>query len=502
MAGSLINRLLKSGSVQGLHLVLTIGQNILLVPIWLNYWGVEEYGRYIACFSLFTLLMSLDNGFGNFFTNEYNIRFHKGRDNIEKMLSSSLRVVFLSNLIQIFIIFLIWMFQSVFVIQFFEDTVLLGVSILCFYRVLLGGSKGLLVRTLYPLGFFHRSSMIGLGEAFLDLLVLFVSVQCGVGFLKAIIFTALAKSVYALFSFYLISRWTGILLFKLKREGDLKTGLRYYKKSMPLMLNSFMDKGSNDGLNTIVGMTLGTSSLPIFTTVKTMASMVNRLINLLIEPLTPELGRFHSLDEKGKILDIFRLSWLATSVLVGIPVILFSLFSAEIYSYWLGGKLEFQPVLYVALMSATLMYSYGRPFIAYMTSINYMKGLSTISLLRGSGTMGLGVVFIYLWGMDGLGWSGVLTEILVSVFLPFVLVSKIWLPSHPFLVWREMWTNLLNLLLIVAALILAVLSDFRHGALLIITPLIALAWHQKGYLSVELRKRMADKLINFIPLLK
>jgi O-antigen/teichoic acid export membrane protein len=502
MQGSLFNRLLKSGSVQGLHLVLTIGQNILLVPIWLKHWGLEEYGRYIACFSLYSLLLSLDNGFGLFFTNEYNIKFHSDKRGLKAFLSSGLIIVMASSLMQLCFIFCLYIVQRIVHFELFENSVLIGVFALCCYRLLIGGGKGILVRTLYPLGYFHRSSMIGLGEAFLDLLVLFVSVQCSVGFLKAIIFTALAKSVYALFSFYMISRWTGISLFKLRREGDLKTGLKYYKKSMPLMLNSFMDKGSNDGLNTIVGMTLGTSSLPIFTTVKTMASMVNRLINLLIEPLTPELGRFHSLDEKGKILDIFRLSWLATSVLVGIPVILFSLFSAEIYSYWLGGKLEFQPVLYVALMSATLMYSYGRPFIAYMTSINYMKGLSTISLLRGSGTMGLGVVFIYLWGMDGLGWSGVLTEILVSVFLPFVLVSKIWLPSHPFLVWREMWTNLLNLLLIVAALILAVLSDFRHGALLIITPLIALAWHQKGYLSVELRKRMADKLINFIPLLK
>jgi hypothetical protein len=57
------HRSVRISLVNGLSTVLTLVFQLISVPICLKYWGKESYGSWLALFSAFMLIRSLDGGF-------------------------------------------------------------------------------------------------------------------------------------------------------------------------------------------------------------------------------------------------------------------------------------------------------------------------------------------------------------------------------------------------------------------------------------------------------
>jgi hypothetical protein len=66
-------------------------------------WGPEKYGHWIALFAAFALLQTLDLGHQNFIANELNVLYHKSKQELQKVLSSSLQVAWLIGFIELLI---------------------------------------------------------------------------------------------------------------------------------------------------------------------------------------------------------------------------------------------------------------------------------------------------------------------------------------------------------------------------------------------------------------
>src|SRR5260370_40715769 len=75
--GPIEHRAAKVSLVNGLSTILTIGFQLVSVPICLHYWGKESYGSWLALFSAFMLLRSLDGGFTVFVGNKLNYLYHQ-----------------------------------------------------------------------------------------------------------------------------------------------------------------------------------------------------------------------------------------------------------------------------------------------------------------------------------------------------------------------------------------------------------------------------------------
>ncbi|MFT4803170.1 MAG: O-antigen/teichoic acid export membrane protein [Salibacteraceae bacterium] len=425
MQGSLSNRLLKSGSVQGLHLVLTIVQNIFLLPFFISFWGHEKYGEWLTLYSIFNLLMALDNGFGQYFSNEFNRLYHENIDSARNLLGSSLRVTFISTFAQIIIIgvvLLLDLSESSDSLQYIQKSILPYVLILVLYRMVLGGFKGLLVKTSFPLGLFHKSAMIGLFEFVLELFVLIISSFLNLSLYQTAILFVSIKSGYVLISFYLIRSWNP-LLFPWWKHGDLKTGIKHYRKSLPLIFNFISEKFSVDGINILISSVLGPSVLPLFTTTKTLSSTISKLSSLVFQPLVPEIGRLHVKKRFGKILDFFKVGWLTTTLL-GILIIPVSFYVNDLYDFWLGKQYQLNAQLYLFLMLSVICFNFGRPITSYFVSINYFKGLLTLTFLRGVISFGLSYFLILYYGILGVGFGMLISEVVVSILGPILFYNS------------------------------------------------------------------------------
>lgn len=440
----MITRLKKSFAAQGLTYSIDLVKTILLVPFFITNWGLESYGSYLTSLSFLALLMSLDNGFGLYVSNEYNLLYHKDVKKAKQLISSAFKVVILSNLIQTIFVFSLIMLQLNFSFFFIEIDILYALLVLCFYRLLIGSSKGLLVKTLFPIGYFHKSSLIGTSEKIVEILVLIPFVLYNNSFLKAIIFISIFKSIYCVVSIFLINKWTKVSILRIIKLGNLRKGLMMYKKSIPLMFNSFFDKSTNDGINTIISITLGPIILPIYTTTKTLANILLKFMNLIFHPFIPELGRLYSKNENEKIVVIFRFLILFICI-VFLPMLFFSYYSEYVYNFWLNHKLEFNNILFGTLISSSFMYLYGKIFISYFISINHVRALTYISLIRGLGILSLTYLFLYFFGFDGLGWSNLIVEIFSFILICF-FIYKFWKNKSQLFSKNEIYIYAINIL--------------------------------------------------------
>ena len=454
----MIDRLIKAFSAQGLTFGLDFIKTILLVPFFISNWGVDLYGSYLTCLSLLALFMSLDNGFSLYISNEYNLLFHKDLIKAKQLISSAIKVVVFSNILQCFFVSFFIFIQLNFSVFFIEIDILYALLVLCFYRLLFGSSKGLMVKTLFPIGYFHRSSLLGTAEKIVEILVLIPFVIFSKSFLDAIIFITIFKSIYCIVSLWLIYIWSGNSVIKLRKSGALKDGFKMYKKSLPLMFNSFFDKSSNDGLNTLVSITLGPATLPIYTTIKTLSNLMLKFFNLLLQPIVPEIGRLYSINQNSKIIEIFRV-FILLITLASFSLLIFCYCGEVIYSFWLNKQIVFNPVLFCTLIISSFIYMYSKVFISYFISVNDVRALTAISIFRGGGILGLTYVFLQFFGLECLGWSNLIVEVFLLLIV-FSLIYKSWDNKNQLFSKKESLVYVINICLLSLGMYINIFTSY------------------------------------------
>ncbi len=98
-AGRIEHRAARVSFVTGLSTILTVIFQMVSVPVCLNYWGKERYGGWLALFSAFMLLRSLDGGFSAYVGNELNYLYHRDLADLRRHLSSAVvGIVLISSL--------------------------------------------------------------------------------------------------------------------------------------------------------------------------------------------------------------------------------------------------------------------------------------------------------------------------------------------------------------------------------------------------------------------
>src|ERR1700733_6129124 len=75
--------------VTGISTILTVAFQLISVPVCLKYWGKETYGSWLALFSGFMLLRSLDGGYTAFVGNKLNYLYHQNINALREHLSSA-----------------------------------------------------------------------------------------------------------------------------------------------------------------------------------------------------------------------------------------------------------------------------------------------------------------------------------------------------------------------------------------------------------------------------
>lgn len=453
MKKSLEKRTLESTLASGLGIALSLVQSVLLVPLFLKYWGTEKFGAWISIYAFLLLLRTLELGYQNYVGNEFNKAYHLDKNRAQYILGSSVRFSLVVACLEIMVYGLIaWgPFElSVIGVEAHQLTgidyrygLFLFVGVWSFW----GNIGGLLVRVILAEGHFAKSAYFGVVYKLLEISILLCGVYAGWSIFTVCVAYALATTFYYAYYFYFIYRLMHPL-YPWWKTGNGLFGARLYVRSLLFTMNGFIDQFANSGLLLMVSKVIGLAFVPLLNTIRSLTNFVLQLTNLVSNPLSPELIRYNTLGESQKLQYVFETHWFLAGLLVHLPFLVSTFFIGDFFNWWVGGRLTFDPELFFWLSYSVALINFSRMFTVYLSGINANLPLFFIGILRI-----FILVFILLtqladFNLNLLGLSIVIAESVCSLLIPSILIFRTLFPKHN-RVFLKHWTcTVLQILLL------------------------------------------------------
>jgi O-antigen/teichoic acid export membrane protein len=428
MKKSLESRTLESSVAGGVLFVLSFVQSIILVPIFLQYWGKEKYGAWLTIFAFASLLKTLDLGHQNYVGNEFNKAFHTNKDLAHRIFSSAFIISILLGIAEVLIYIIIAWFgfeQSIINVDHnYIEGLDYRIALLLFIIIwgILGSIGGLLVRMVLPLGLFAKTAYLSILYKLGEVSVLLLAVYLKWSLFNLLVAYAAVTGVFNVILYFYVKK---VLpeFYPWWKNWSFSFGISNFFKSLVLTANAFIEQFNASGIVLLVSRKLGLLFVPLFTTIRTLTNMVLQITSLVTNPLAPEIIRYHSTGEQRKLICIFETNWFIGGLLVNIPFLIVAPVISYFYEWWTAGELIFNDSLYYTLTLSVAFVNFGRSYITYLSGINALRSLLVITISRVVLTIGLGILFINLYGVTGIGVAILIAEFVSSFILPTLIVS-------------------------------------------------------------------------------
>lgn len=493
--------LYKSFGYKAIEVVVIVLYAFFLIPILLYFWEIEVYGAWIAIYAFFNLIQVIEQGHGRFVGNAFNRIVHTNKEKAKRILGSGLRFNIFVGFFEMAIVGVCYatgLLRYVLDDGIDDTTVALVLSILFLYRICIGSYRGIIVKILNPFGLIYKSFQFALTEKILDFFILVVAATTQISLVELAILWFFVKTAYSL-----------IILIELKKllpeyfpwwkYGNFRIGAANFKKSIYFSASNFLDRFSNDGVLLIISAFVGTSFLPLFSATRTLVNFGYKLSDFFLNPLEPEMINLYAKKKKQTIIKVFKSYWFFSALVLILPFSLSLLFIEDFFRIWTHGALEFNLLLYSALVVIFLIKNYGKVMDVFFTGINKTKIVLLSSLIR------LFFLFAVLLtsGLENIN------AILLALLISESVVVILWFPYHCFRIFSlqisEKISFFPNLLMIVFFAIL-LYFNFIHKSiwylLCLFAPILYLIYYQYGSLNKKLVIVIVNSIRNLLKIKK
>lgn len=486
-------KLVKSFGYKAVHLIVLVLYSVLLVPILLRFWDLEVYGAWIALYALFNLIQVFEVGHGTFVGNEFNRVVNTDVDEGKRILGSALRANFLIGFLQLGVVYILYVTH--FLDKFLDKgvdakTVTIVLFILFVYRMIIGSFRGIIVKILNPFGLIYKSFVFALTEKILEFGILAVAAVGEVSLIYLAWLWLIVKFIYSV-----------IVLFQLKKilpdyypwwkYGDFKLGFVNFKKSIPFFASNFLDRLGNDGIVLVVSVIMGSTFLPLFAATRTIVNFGLKLSDFFLNPIDPEMINLYAQNKKKQLLEIFKSYWLVTGIILTVGFTASLFFIEHLFNLWTGKNLEFNLLLYSALVIIFLIQNYGKVLYTFFNGINHTRAVFYSTFLK------VVLFFIVVYVLRDYGLYAVLIGLLFSE----LFISSILLPYFSFKIFNLtskqkllFFINLFSVLFLGWVYYLNIYGNNTIWISLSFIPVLTLLYIQYADISIE-TKQMVFKRI-------
>ena len=408
---SAITRRIASGAgAYGYAQAVSIGTQLVALPIFLNYWDMATYGYWLALTALPFYLSLADAGISTASCNHMIALISQGQNTraAEVFQSAVAFLASISTLILLFVgIALLLLPPTILQAQQWRPVLMLltfsvVLSLFCtLAEVIYKATGGYAVGTyLVTTG---RLTEWGGG------LIGLIATQ---SFLGVATSALLGRLIYTLLFMWLSQRRTNFLQWGVQKANlnDIKQAAKPGVLFLSLSLTNAL---SLQGFTLLVAATLGPAATVVFNTYRTIARIVVQVTNSLSNPLWPELTALKGQKNESAFWTLYRKANRLGLLIATGGALLVYLVSPYLLNTWTHGNVPFVPssmvlfLFYAALCSAAQV-----PRVVLM-SINRHVGLSWKSLLAAVISLVLAWLVWDSAGMNGVVAAMVLGEMLV-----------------------------------------------------------------------------------------
>jgi O-antigen/teichoic acid export membrane protein len=423
------HRAARVSSVTGISTLISVGFQLISVPICLHYWGKESYGSWLALYAVFMLVRSLDTGFVSYVGNKLNYLYHQDQNTLREHLASSITGIAIIGALQL----------SIGVAAMFSDNIvlLLGVSsdpatdhrsslallVLIGTWALSGSYFGIVHRLLIPTGMMYQAAWWSMGFQVSQFTGIILAAMLHFDMLQtSLLFVFIQFSIYLASAIYIRQKLPAY--YPWWRGGRPRTGIKDLGRSMWLTASNLIQQGSLNGTVILVSALSGPAAVPVFTTVRTLANLWTNVTNVLTTPLLPEVVRYHAKGEGRKLVTVNEAYWVLVGTVVNLGILIIYPLIEPMYGYWTAHVVVFDKALLCLLLASVVVSNVGGLISLYLNGINSLRVVLAASVVRGTLGLGVGSFLFYHFGLAGFGMGILGGEILVLLMMGRYFVKR------------------------------------------------------------------------------
>lgn len=415
------HRVARVSLVTGLSTLLSVGYQLISVPICLKYWGKENYGSWLALYAVFMLVRSMDTGFVSFIGNKLNTLYHQDQNALREHLASSMTGIAVIGVLQL----------SIGVTAIFFDAIvlLLGVSsapaagdrfslallVLIGTWALSGSYLGIVHRLLIPTGMMYQAAWWSMGFQASQFTGVILAAMLHFDMLQTSLLFAFAQlAIYLASAIYIRRKLPAF--YPWWRGNRPRTGIKDLGRSMMLTASNLIQQGATNGTVMLVSALSGPAAVPVFTTVRTLANLWTNVTNVLTTPLLPDVVRYHATGEGRKLVTINEAYWVLDGSIVNLGVLITYPLIEPMYGYWTAHAVALDKSLLCLLLASVVLANVGGLISLYLNGINSLGVMLAAAVVRGVLSLAVGGFLYFHFGLAGFGvaiFGGELLALLV-----------------------------------------------------------------------------------------
>ena len=424
----ILKRVAAGVGANGMGYLLTFANSILLVPVFLAFWGGQLYGEWLALSAAMGYLALLDLGLQTYVVNRMCQAYaRKHLDDLHRDLHSAIEiftVVALLGLTGIAVFIALAPVELLFHLEF-TTRKLAGLTIMLLAaNVFLNSIPMGLIAGLYrATGAYARGQMIG-------------NVMRMAQFVATAAVVSLWRSTAGLAATWVLVNVVGILLIlrDLRRfrpdvrldlaAGSWRHGIRLIGPALLFLLFGVASALNMQGMVLIVNSALGAVAVVQFVTIRMLSNIIPQGLAVVNSALWPEMTIVDARGERERLIRLSR--WLVKfSVSVAVLVALLIRFvGPDLYHLWTGRQIAFEPrVLDLLLIQAVLMAVWNASGLPLLAS-NRQRAYAWWTLLNAVVSIGLALILVRPFGLVGVAFGSLLGDVFCSLLVVPWLVSR------------------------------------------------------------------------------
>jgi O-antigen/teichoic acid export membrane protein len=419
---SSLNRFLSASAASWSRILITIATQVLLVPVFLGHWSVEEYGCWLIIQTLVTVAQLLSTGHQTFVGYEFLKIGDNQLKEMRLMFYSALPYVLIIAVLELFGLLTLMLLGLVTASIDPNKSIDIGVLhqalwalvLYSLYWVLTSGGA-LAGRAVAPYGHFARMSWWATFVAIAQAAVSGAAVVAGADLLQTAVCVLLA-GIIANIPFF-IDVWRLFRRYEIyPMQPNWRFGLRNVGYSLAISLSSVLDLSRQQGVRIFLGAILGVTEMTAFSTTRTLSNLSLQGIGTITNPIMPEIMRFLREGDADRTNATVGFVWFFTVILLAPTLIVFQCLMPIIFHIWTRGKIVFNPMLFGLFSISLLVFSIARPSVAVLQGNNLLKVQLWISILVSAIAVGGIVILTPTFGVSGAATALLLAELAGTVF--------------------------------------------------------------------------------------
>lgn len=383
--GSVATRLFGGSAAGSLGFAVTVLQAVLQVPLLLQVWPAETFAVWMGVQGLFGLITSVDVGFHAFVGAEANMVGVERPAEVQRLLSSAVRVTVVSAVLQALGCVLVALVGrtgaglgpwAAYLREVGPPLVALAL-----YWLLIGSLNGLLCRLFLAHGETVRYQLFGVVQRALVFLAVIAEAWGGGGVTEVAVAYAFASGVVSAFTVLDLCRRRGPLMPRWM-DGSWGQAWTTLRRSLGISLSMFLEQTTNGGVAAFASAALPAATASQFSTMRSLTNAVSQASGVVMFPTVPEFGRDATparIHRASLLIDALMLvcvTPMAVATTAAAPWV------PGLYAVWTRAVLGFDPSMFVALSAAVLIRQLGLPYLLFLIATNRVHGQFAATCLR------------------------------------------------------------------------------------------------------------------------